>query len=157
MTRRPLAAASAAFFLTWVLVGCGGGGALDNPPNVSNPPGTSGQKLSFLYFQRCVNPVLNTPLPIRINGNTTTNTAFDNAFNDNSTNWDVEVEVEDSFNDQSQHTNVDVALNDSFQDNDSFTAEVDANFQDQSWTNSGQYFDQNATHGGEIDMDHFGM
>ena len=90
-------------------------------------------------------------------GNTTINTAFDNAFNDNSTNWDVEVEVEDSFNDQSQHTNVDVALNDSFQDNDSFTAEVDANFQDQSWTNSGQYFDQNATHGGEIDMDHFGM
>ena len=80
---------------------------------------------------------------------------------DNSTNVDtdvdLEVEVEDSFNDQSQHTNVDVALNDSFQDNDSFTAEVDANFQDQSWTNSGQYFDQNATHGGEIDMDHFGM
>jgi hypothetical protein len=83
MTRRPLAAASAAFFLTWVLVGCGGGGALDNPPNVSNPPGTSGQKLSFLYFQRCVNPVLNTPLPIRINGNSTTNTCAASGCHDN--------------------------------------------------------------------------
>ena len=66
-----------------MLVGCGGGGALDNPPNVSNPPGTSGQKLSFLYFQRCVNPVLNTPLPIRINGNSTTNTCAASGCHDN--------------------------------------------------------------------------
>lgn len=83
MTQQPLAAAGAALFLTWALVGCGGGGALDNPPSVSNPPGTSGQKLSFLYFQRCVNPVLNTPLPIRINGNSTTNTCAASGCHDN--------------------------------------------------------------------------
>lgn len=83
MTQQPLAAAGAALFLTWALVGCGGGGALDNPPNVSNPPGTSGQKLSFLYFQRCVNPVLDTPLPIRINAIATTNTCAASGCHDN--------------------------------------------------------------------------
>lgn len=64
------------------LAACGGG-TLDNPPNVANPPGASGQKLSFAYFQRCVNPVLNTPLPIRINGNTTTNTCAASGCHDN--------------------------------------------------------------------------
>jgi hypothetical protein len=83
MTQQNLAAAGAALFLTWALVGCGGGGALDNPPNVSNPPGTSGQKLSFLYFQRCVNPVLDTPLPIRINAIATTNTCAASGCHDN--------------------------------------------------------------------------
>lgn len=38
--------------------GCGGGGAFGNAPDVINPPAVSGQKLSFEYFQRCVNPVL---------------------------------------------------------------------------------------------------
>ena len=57
------------------LAGCGGGnGALDNAPTVANPPGGSGQKLSFVYFQRCVFPVLNTPLPVNIGGSVTTNT-----------------------------------------------------------------------------------
>jgi hypothetical protein len=50
---------------------------------VANPPGASGQKLSFLYFQRCVNPVLNTPLPVRIGGNTTTNTCAAGGCHDN--------------------------------------------------------------------------
>jgi hypothetical protein len=40
------------------LTACGGGGPLDNPPDIANPQGTSGGKLSFLYFQKCVNPVL---------------------------------------------------------------------------------------------------
>lgn len=66
-----------------ILAGCGGGGALDNPPAVANPPGSSGQKLSFLYFQRCVNPILNTPLPIRINGSTSTNTCAAGGCHDN--------------------------------------------------------------------------
>jgi len=43
-----------------VLAACGGGGSnpLGNPPDIVNPPGGSGQSLSFVYFQRCINPVL---------------------------------------------------------------------------------------------------
>ncbi len=78
----PISAALFAAFCT-TFTGCGGGGTLDNPPNVANPPGAGGQKLSFVYFQRCVNPVLNTPLPIRINGNTTTNTCAAGGCHDN--------------------------------------------------------------------------
>lgn len=44
------------------LAGCGGSNPLDNPPTVSNPPSTSGQKLSFAYFQRCIDPIFNTVL-----------------------------------------------------------------------------------------------
>lgn len=51
------AAAAAAVFAT-AMAGCGGGNPLGNPPDVTNPPGSSGQSLSFVYFQRCVNPVL---------------------------------------------------------------------------------------------------
>jgi len=40
------------------LTGCGGGSPLDNPSNVENPAGSGGRKLSFIYFQKCVNPVL---------------------------------------------------------------------------------------------------
>jgi predicted small lipoprotein YifL len=87
MTKRPtrgaLTALAQAAALMATLAGCGGGGSLDNPPNVANPLGSGGQKLSFLYFQRCVNPVLNTPLPIRINGNTTTNTCAGAGCHDN--------------------------------------------------------------------------
>lgn len=67
------------------LAACGGGGALDNPPSVSNPPGEQGQKLSFLYFQRCVNPVLNAQLKVVINGVTTTNTCASGGCHDNGT------------------------------------------------------------------------
>ena len=55
-----------------LLTACGGGGALDNPPDVANPPGEQGQKLSYVYFQRCVNPVLNAQLRVVINGVATT-------------------------------------------------------------------------------------
>ncbi len=68
-----------------LLVACGGGGALDNPPNLANPPGVSGQKLSFAYFQRCVNPVLNQPLPVTLNGSTSLNTCASAGCHDNST------------------------------------------------------------------------
>jgi hypothetical protein len=37
-----------------MLAACGGG----NPPDVVNTPGGGGQNLSFVYFQKCVNPVL---------------------------------------------------------------------------------------------------
>lgn len=81
MTARPLATAA----LAGLLAACGGGGALDNPPNLSNPPGVSGQKLSFAYFQRCVNPVLNQPLPVTLNGSTSINTCASAGCHDNTT------------------------------------------------------------------------
>jgi hypothetical protein len=51
------------------LGGCGGSGnPLDNPANVQNPLATGGTRLSFLYFQRCVNPVFLAALPVTVNG-----------------------------------------------------------------------------------------
>lgn len=41
--------------------GCGGGNPLDNPDDVANPAATGGRRLSFVYFQACVQPVLATP------------------------------------------------------------------------------------------------
>jgi len=41
------------------LAGCGGGdNPLDNPTSVQNPAGSGGRKLSFVYFQKCINPIL---------------------------------------------------------------------------------------------------
>lgn len=71
--------------LAAALHGCGGGGPLDNPATLSNPPGANGQKLSFAYFQRCVNPVLNTPLRVNINGVVSTNTCAAGGCHDNGT------------------------------------------------------------------------
>ena len=65
------------------LAACGGGGALDTPPVVANPPLTGGQTLSFVYFQRCVNPVLNTPLPVNLGGVITMNTCAAAGCHDN--------------------------------------------------------------------------
>lgn len=40
------------------VAGCGGGeNPFDNPATVSNPKQVSGQKLSFAYFQKCINPI----------------------------------------------------------------------------------------------------
>ncbi|KPF49797.1 hypothetical protein IP87_04675 [beta proteobacterium AAP121] len=71
--------------LAALLAACGGGGALDNPPTLANPPGATGQKLSFAYFQRCVNPVLNQPLPVTLNGSTSINTCASGGCHDNTT------------------------------------------------------------------------
>lgn len=55
--------------LSACLTACGGGGdggssnPLGNPSTVSNPVNTGGQKLSFVYFQRCINPILLAQLP----------------------------------------------------------------------------------------------
>jgi hypothetical protein len=51
MTKSGFAAAAVAAAM---LAACGGG----NPPDVVNTPGGGGQNLSFVYFQKCVNPVL---------------------------------------------------------------------------------------------------
>lgn len=69
--RRPLIATLAA---TLLLAACGGGNPLDNPPDVQNPPGTGGRKLSFAYFQRCIFPILLAELPINQNGHISVNT-----------------------------------------------------------------------------------
>jgi hypothetical protein len=57
------------------LAGCGGGGGnpLGNPPPVDNPAGEGGEKLSFAYFQKCVNPILLAQLQIDNNGVSSTN------------------------------------------------------------------------------------
>jgi hypothetical protein len=57
--------------------GGGGGGPLGNAPAIANPVSTgggSGQILSFVYFQQCVEPVLTQPISITVNGTTTSNT-----------------------------------------------------------------------------------
>ena len=59
---------------TLLLAGCGGGGPLDNPPLVDNPAGTSSQKLSFAYYQKCINPIFLAALQTTINGVVSTNT-----------------------------------------------------------------------------------
>jgi hypothetical protein len=82
---RPLHVACLLALAAAALNGCGGGGPLDNPTTLANPPGATGQKLSFAYFQRCVNPVLNTPLRVNINGVISTNTCAAGGCHDNST------------------------------------------------------------------------
>ncbi len=56
------------------LAGCGGGNPLSNPPDVSNPPGTGGQTLSYVYYQKCINPIFLAQLQININGVLSVNT-----------------------------------------------------------------------------------
>jgi predicted small lipoprotein YifL len=87
---RPLAPAQRAFrtlaalaTLATALVACGGDSPFENPDTVRNPPGATGQKLSFAFFQRCINPLLNTPLPVRIGGVTTLNTCAAAGCHDN--------------------------------------------------------------------------
>lgn len=60
--------------LIGTLAACGGGSPLDNPPLVDNPSTGSGQKLSFAYFQRCINPIFLASLQTVINGQVSTST-----------------------------------------------------------------------------------
>ncbi|HEU0203687.1 MAG TPA: hypothetical protein VFR86_25025 [Burkholderiaceae bacterium] len=49
-----------AFFYAAAVAGAGCGGSsnpLDNPPNVENGAGAQGRRLSFAYYQRCINPI----------------------------------------------------------------------------------------------------
>lgn len=59
---------------TAALAGCGGSTGIDNPAPVQNPLITGGQSLSFVYYQRCVQPIFTTPLSINQNGVVSTNT-----------------------------------------------------------------------------------
>jgi hypothetical protein len=58
--RRGWSGGAAAAAVLALVAACGGGGdnPLGNPPDIVNPPGGSGQSLSFVYFQRCINPLL---------------------------------------------------------------------------------------------------
>lgn len=73
--------------LAAIVAGCGGGGSnpLSNPPSVENPAATGGQKLSFVYFQKCINPILLAPLQINQGGVVSTNTCASSGCHDNST------------------------------------------------------------------------
>jgi hypothetical protein len=53
MTLRPILIAT----LAAALAACGGGSVLDNAPTIANPAGTSSSRLSFAYFQRCIDPI----------------------------------------------------------------------------------------------------
>jgi hypothetical protein len=62
-----------AWLLGLALTGCGGGSnPLDNPADIANPAADAGQKLSFAYYQKCINPILLELLPIQ--GTSVTNT-----------------------------------------------------------------------------------
>ncbi len=78
---RGLATAAAA-----LLTACGGGSnPLDNPPSVANPAATGGQRLSFIYFQRCIQPLLDAELRVNIAGRISSNTCASGGCHDNRT------------------------------------------------------------------------
>lgn len=66
-TLRPFRLAAVAVVCSLAsLAGCGGGGnPLDNADTIDNPSSTGGRRLSFLYFQYCVNPIFDLLLPVR--------------------------------------------------------------------------------------------
>lgn len=79
-------AAFTAAGLACVLAACGGDeNPLDNPPTVQNPPGTGGQKLSFVYFQKCIQPIFLAQLQINQGGVISTNTCAAAGCHDNAT------------------------------------------------------------------------
>jgi hypothetical protein len=79
-----LAAAALAMLLALpFLAGCGGGSTFGNPPTVDNPLETGGRKLSFVYFQKCINPVFLAQLRINQNGQISTNTCAAGGCHDN--------------------------------------------------------------------------
>ncbi len=79
--RKRLAAITAAA----LLASCGGGNPLSNPDSISNPGQTSGQKLSFIYFQKCINPIYLLQLQVNQNGVITTNTCASGGCHDTNT------------------------------------------------------------------------
>jgi hypothetical protein len=83
---RPVARAAGTVVAAFALAGCGGSGSpLDNPPVVGNPSGALGQHLSFAYFQKCIQPILVTPLPILLGTSTSINTCAGSGCHDSVT------------------------------------------------------------------------
>lgn len=81
MSMRPFLARGT-LTLAALLTGCGGGSPLDNPADVANPPAEGSRKLSFAYFQRCVQPILEAQLPVTLNGATTVNSCASSGCHD---------------------------------------------------------------------------
>ena len=69
------------------IAGCGGSGSnpLDNPPLVNNPAAVGGQKLSYAYFQKCINPIFLAQLQINQGGVISTNTCAGSGCHDDRT------------------------------------------------------------------------
>lgn len=65
-TLRPLQPLAALLATAALLGGCGGAAEIDNPA------GATGQKLVFAYYQRCIEPLLTTPLPAPQGGGSNT-------------------------------------------------------------------------------------
>jgi hypothetical protein len=74
--RSPRPAALALLCSAALLHGCGGssGNPLDNPAAVANPTTTSGQRLAFAYFEKCINPIFIAQLASPVAGSSATNT-----------------------------------------------------------------------------------
>lgn len=85
--QRAQRSSTAACLLALGLAACGGDGnnPIGNPPEVSNPVGVTGQKLSFAYFQKCINPIFVAQLQINIGGAISTNTCAGSGCHDNTT------------------------------------------------------------------------
>jgi hypothetical protein len=86
-TGRRRRAATTACLLAVGLAACGGGGdnPFDNPADVRNPLQVSGEKLSFVYFQKCINPILLAQLEINRNGAESLNTCAGGGCHDSNT------------------------------------------------------------------------
>jgi len=78
---------AAACLLALGVAACGGGGSnpFGNPPEVSNPDGVAGQKLSFAYFEKCINPIFLAQLQINLGGAVSTNTCAGSGCHANAT------------------------------------------------------------------------
>lgn len=77
--------AALATLLAAALAGCGGSGSnpLDNPALINNPLQTSGQTLSYVYFQRCINPIFLAQLAVVANGVSSSNSCAGAGCHDN--------------------------------------------------------------------------
>ena len=83
--RETLSSAALAAAVFALITGCGGGSGnpLGNPPTIQNPPTAGGQKLSFVYFQKCINPIFLAQLQINQGGVVSTNTCASSGCHDN--------------------------------------------------------------------------
>jgi len=82
--RLPRAAAAAGIALAAAaLPGCGGGNPLGNPPDVVNGPGVASGKLSFVYYQRCIETIVQAELDVDIGGVVSKNSCAGSGCHDN--------------------------------------------------------------------------
>jgi hypothetical protein len=82
---KPARLAGAGFVISAALLaGCGGAGnPLGNPSTIENEAAAGGQKLSFVYFQQCINPIFLAQLQINQGGATSVNSCSASGCHDN--------------------------------------------------------------------------